>query len=105
MVNAGKKLFDIALQNPTGLGVVFADLPNKSTETIESFVRSFFISTRKRIGDESPVKEWVKFPVNCTVKQTVSNTGFVNASRFRVGNVESFVRSMFVCFVFQIVVK
>jgi len=36
-----EKLSDIALQNPTGAGVISAHLKGKSAKTIERFVRAF----------------------------------------------------------------
>jgi len=68
VVNTGKEFSDVVFQNPAGLGVVFADFPNKSTKTVDGFVSSLFVSAGKRIGNKCLVKEWVKFSVNSTMK-------------------------------------
>jgi len=90
---------------PAGLDVVFADFPNKSPETIDSFMRSLSVSAGKRISNESLVKKGVKFSVNGTMKQAVANTCLVNISWLRVRNSESLIAAVTVSFCSQITMK
>ena len=84
MVNTREELPDIALQNPAGSLIIPAGFPDKSPESIYSFVSSLVETTGIRVGDEQPVKERVKNPVNSVMEQTVADTGFVDVTRFGV---------------------
>jgi len=68
-------------------------------------MRALAIPARIRIGDKGSVKEWVKYPINGVMEQSVSDTGLVNASRLRVGNAEGLIPAMLVCFIFQLGVQ
>lgn len=99
MVNVREKLPDIAFQNPRGSGVIFAGLAAKRTKSVYGSVRSLADTAGIRISDKSSVKKWVELPVNRVVEQAISYRGFMDISRFRVGDVEGLIRPVPVCLV------
>lgn len=103
MINIGKKLLNVALQYPAGLGVVLTRLIAKGTKTIKGFMRAFIFTARKGVGDKSPVKKGIKQPVNRMMNQPVSDAGFVDVSGFRVANVKSVITAVAVLTACQII--
>lgn len=64
MIDAGKKFSNVALQNPAGLGIVFANLTAKTAETIKRFMDTLAAAAGKRIGNKYSVKKWIKQAIN-----------------------------------------
>ena len=77
----------------------------ESAKPVHRTVRSLSQSARERIGDECPVKERIKFPIQRMMKQTVTNACFVNVARFWVRNPEMLVWPVPICAIVQIRVE
>lgn len=97
MVNAGKKLFNIALEYPAGFGIVLAGFLAKSPKPSNGFMGSFVIAARKRIADKCFIKKLVKQVVNSVMQKPISNFGFVNCSWLWVVYGKSLISAVFVC--------
>jgi hypothetical protein len=64
MINVGKKLPDIALQNPASAGIVPTGGVSEFTEPSQGPMRALAQPAGIRIGDESPIKERIQNPIN-----------------------------------------
>ena len=68
MIYAGKKLPDVAFENPARFGVVFAGLIRKSSEAIQCPMGTFAELAGKRVGDEFGCKEGIENAINGVVQ-------------------------------------
>jgi hypothetical protein len=68
-------------------------------------MRPLIIPARKRIAGKGSVKKQIQYSIDCVMKQSVSDTGFMDISRLRVVNSEIFVAAVFVSEAFQLSVK
>lgn len=64
MINAGKKLFNIAFKHITGAGIIFTDSKLESAKTTNRFVYAFIITAGKRISNKCFIKEGIQNTIN-----------------------------------------
>lgn len=100
-----KELFDITLQDPGGVGMVFACLVSKGAETIEGFMDAFADAAEIDIRNETPVKIGIQHPVDRMVEHAVADRCFMDTSRFGISNGEGMVGAVGVGVVLQIFVE
>lgn len=105
MIDRIKKLSDITFQPKAVSGVILAHDSAHLLNTFYTAVRTFADPTRKGVGNKYRLKKWCEYTYNRVMEDSVSNSGFVDMPLFRVGNVETTVRSVFVRFIFQISVE
>lgn len=84
MVNAGKKLFDVAFEHPASAGVILAHLVSKAAKTVKRFVRPLAQTARERVGNKGLVVKGVKNAIDGAVEQAVAESCFVDLARLGV---------------------
>ena len=105
MINIGKELSNIAFQNPTGFGVIFAHNMSILAEFINGPVRAFSVSARIGISDESFVKKWAKNPINRMMQKSVAHCRLVDVSWFWVIDFKGLITAVIVGMIDEVVVE
>lgn len=105
MINIGKKLFNVAFQDPASFGIVFTNNIRVFAEFIDSFMRAFFVSARIGIGNESFIEKWIKNSVNGVMQQAISHAGFVDVSGFWIIAFESLITAVIIGMMEKIAVQ
>jgi len=98
MIDRGEKLSNITLEHPTGFGMVLTLLASEFLKVFDGSMRTFFVPTGIRVSDEGFVEEWVEDTIECMVQESIADGGFVNVSRFRVGDCEGVIAGVTVDF-------
>jgi len=80
MINARKKLSNVALEHPAGSGVVFTYDISELSESIYRLVHPPVLSAGERISNECPVKKRVEDSVKRMMEQSVTHACFVDIS-------------------------
>jgi len=101
VINIVKKFLDVTFEHMAWLRVVLRCLAEHFLNRSNSSMCTFADSTRKRSGNECRLKQWHEYTSDRVVQYSISNNCFVNMSLFRVSNIETTVRPMFVRFVFE----
>ena len=68
-------------------------------------MRTFAPPTRIRIADKPLVEKRIQFSIQRMMQQPVADSSFVDVTRLWVGDFESVVCTVFICFVFQTLVE
>lgn len=105
MVNIGKKLPDVAFQDPTGFRIVFTDNIGEFSELVYGFMRAFVQAAWIWISDESFVKKWIKFTIDGVVQKSIANYSFMDVPGFGIIDFESLIAAVFVGMIEKFVVK
>jgi hypothetical protein len=105
VINTGKELSDITLQDPASLGMVFRNLANHSSKSSQCFVRTFVSAARVGVRAKLCIKIWIELAIDSVMKESISYTSFVDMSRFRIRNIKGFVLTMDICLLFQIMMQ
>ena len=91
MIDVCEKLFDIALEHPHRPNVVLRNNANEFSESAESAVRTFPVLAGVRVGNKRLREKWRQLPVQCVMQKPVPNAGFMNITRFRIGDFEMLI--------------
>lgn len=94
MVNGIKKLSHVALESITRNCIVSAFFPKHIFSGQHALMRALTDATRKRIGNESLLKNRIKDAEHRVVQNPVSYRGFVNVANLRITNIEACIRPM-----------
>lgn len=105
MVNIGKKLPDVAFQNPNGPSMVPRDFSRVKPESINTALHPFVKTARKGVKNKLSVIKRIQGAVNGVVDETVPHARFVNITRFWIVNLKCKIWSMLVCFIFQLMMQ
>jgi hypothetical protein len=105
MINIGKKLFDIAFQNPTGFCIVFTDFICKFAKSVNGLMCPLVVSARIRIGNESLIKKGIHNPIDGVVQQSVPDRCFMNISRFWIIDFERLIAAVNIGMIEEVVMK
>ena len=63
---------------------------------------SFLVTTRIRVMDKLAVETRIQDSINSMMEQSISYTGLVNITRFRIINFEGLVSSMPICLICEV---
>jgi len=94
LVNRRKELTHVALEHPDRLRVIARDAVRESAEAVERFVASLVLTARVRTRNEGLIEKWIQQAIERVMEQAVADACFMDAARFRVGDVERLVIGM-----------
>ena len=94
LVNAGKELSNIALQNLSRPTVVPTDFTAHAVKSCQCFMSALIHTAGIRIGDKRSVEKRIKLMIHGVMKQAISNAGFVNMSWLWISNVKTLVSAV-----------
>ena len=105
MINAVKKLLDVAFQNEAGLSAIAAHSPRHLSERSHALMVAEADPTGKRGRNESFFKNRIQYGENRMVQYAVPNGCLMNVPLLRVADIKTFIRAMPVFLAFQIPMK
>ena len=97
-----KKLLNIAFQYEAITCVVFRDSSHYSLQNRDAFVRAESDATRERCRDKRRLENRIEHRRYSMMEDSVSDCRLVDVPLLGITDVKTFVRAVFVCFVFQI---
>lgn len=100
MVYGSEKLPDVAFKHPNISGVVVAFDISKLAKSIYGPMSAFVQSAGVRIVNKFIVEIRIKHAVDSMVQKSIPHGGLVDVPRFWIGDVESFVITVAISFLF-----
>ncbi|MEI6528645.1 MAG: hypothetical protein WCO10_03180 [bacterium] len=105
VINGIKEFFHITFKRIAWHGVILTDPPEYFLYGFYSLMRTFVDSARKRTAYKTIFKQGIESVENSMVEDSISDCGFVDMPDFRVGDIKSFVRTVMIGSILEIMVK
>jgi len=105
VVDTVKEFSHVALQRIAGTCAVSTYRAEHLRQSLDAFVRTLADATGKGIGNKTGLKRRIELLKDGMVQYPVTHSRLVDVAQLGVGNIESGVKAMLVCFISQVAVQ
>ncbi len=105
MIYTIEELPDVALQNKAGAFIIFAYFSNSIFQKLNPFMCAITDTARKGGRDKGRLENWVYNRKYSVMQYPITDKSFVNMALFRIMNIKTGIRTVFVGFIFQFTIK